>query len=83
MILQASGLVKKYGEHTALRGLDLTVDAGEVFCLLGANGAGKTTTIQLFLGFIEPRRAVPKSKGLRCVNTPSKPRNTWLISPKT
>ena len=42
MILQATGLVKHYGDHVALRGLDLAVDAGEVFCLLGANGAGKT-----------------------------------------
>ena len=64
MILQASGLVKHYGEHVALRGLDLEVDAGEVFCLLGANGAGKTTTIQLFLGFIEPTSGSAKIKGL-------------------
>ena len=45
MILQASALVKNYGPHVALRGLDLEVQAGEVFCLLGANGAGKTTII--------------------------------------
>lgn len=53
-MLQAQQLLKNYGEHTALKGLDLDVGEGEVFCLLGANGAGKTTTIQLFLGFIEP-----------------------------
>ena len=64
MVLQASGLVKHYGEHVALRGLDLSVGAGEVFCLLGANGAGKTTTIQLFLGFIEPTAGSAKIKGL-------------------
>ena len=54
MSLEAKDLVKHYGNNIALRGLDLRVNAGEVFCLLGANGAGKTTTIQLFLGFIEP-----------------------------
>ncbi len=64
MILQAQNLVKHYGEHVALRGLELAVDAGEVFCLLGANGAGKTTTIQLFLGFIEPTSGSAKIKGL-------------------
>jgi ABC-2 type transport system ATP-binding protein len=64
MILQAQGLVKHYGDHVALRGLDLQVDGGEVFCLLGANGAGKTTTIQLFLGFIEPTEGSAKIKGL-------------------
>ena len=55
-MLAASDLAKHYGDIVALRGLDLEVRAGEIFCLLGANGAGKTTTIQLFLGFIEPTR---------------------------
>lgn len=64
MVLQAQKLVKHYGEHVALVGLDLEVAAGEVFCLLGANGAGKTTTIQLFLGFIEPTSGSAKIKGL-------------------
>jgi ABC-2 type transport system ATP-binding protein len=64
MILEARDLVKHYGDHVALRGLNLAVDAGEVFCLLGANGAGKTTTIQLFLGFIEPTEGSAKIKGL-------------------
>lgn len=50
-MLQANGLTKIYGEHKALDGLNLTVNRGEIFCLLGQNGAGKTTTINLFLGF--------------------------------
>ncbi|WP_293786341.1 ATP-binding cassette domain-containing protein [uncultured Pedobacter sp.] len=50
-MLEAIGLTKKYGEHIALNNLNLKVEAGEVFCLLGQNGAGKTTTINLFLGF--------------------------------
>ncbi len=62
--LQASSLVKHYGSHVALCGLDLQVAAGEVFCLLGANGAGKTTTIQLFLGFIEPTSGSAQIQGL-------------------
>ncbi len=53
-MLEAIALTKHYGDFIALRGLDLRIEPGEVFCLLGANGAGKTTTIQLFLGFIEP-----------------------------
>ncbi len=55
-MLEAIALEKQYGDVTALKGLDLRVEPGEVFCLLGANGAGKTTTIQLFLGFIKPTR---------------------------
>ncbi len=50
-MLQATSLTKVYGEHTALNSLNLTVEKGEIFCLLGQNGAGKTTTINLFLGF--------------------------------
>jgi len=53
-VLEARGLTRRFGAHTALNHLDLTVRPGEVVCLLGANGAGKTTTLNLFLGFLEP-----------------------------
>lgn len=53
-VLQAIRLSKHYNDSTALSNLDLIVDRGEIFCLLGQNGAGKTTTINLFLGFIQP-----------------------------
>jgi len=52
-MLQANNLTKTYGKHSALSQLNLSVDKGEIFCLLGQNGAGKTTTINLFLGLIE------------------------------
>lgn len=54
IMLQAISLSKNYGSYQALSQLNLTVNPGEVYCLLGQNGAGKTTTINLFLGFIEP-----------------------------
>jgi ABC-2 type transport system ATP-binding protein len=53
-MLQAISLSKNYGSYQALTQLNLTVNPGEVYCLLGQNGAGKTTTINLFLGFIAP-----------------------------
>ena len=53
-MIEAVGLSKKYGDLQALNSLYLKVEAGDIFCLLGANGAGKTTTINLFLNFIEP-----------------------------
>jgi ABC-2 type transport system ATP-binding protein len=53
MIL-TEGLVKRYGRHPALQGLDLTVQPGEVFGYLGPNGAGKTTTIRLLLDLLRP-----------------------------
>ncbi len=53
-MLEAKKLTKKYGDFTALDNLNLRVNGGEIYCLLGANGAGKSTTINLFLDFIEP-----------------------------
>ncbi len=46
-VIQARGLVKRYGEVTALAGLDLTVPEGTVLGLLGPNGAGKTTAVRV------------------------------------
>lgn len=53
-MLIAEGLHKRYGDHVALKSLDLTVGHGEIYALLGPNGAGKTTTINCFLGFLRP-----------------------------
>jgi ABC-2 type transport system ATP-binding protein len=50
-VLQATQLGKQYNGTAALRDLNLSIDKGEIFCLLGQNGAGKTTTINIFLGF--------------------------------
>src|SRR5690606_30981584 len=54
VVLEARGLVKRYGGVTAVAGIDLSVEAGEVIGLLGPNGAGKTTTILMLLGLTEP-----------------------------
>jgi ABC-2 type transport system ATP-binding protein len=69
-MLQATGLTKRYGGQTALEGLNLTIERGEVFCLLGANGAGKTTTINLFLNFIPPTEGNASINGLDVVKYP-------------
>ena len=49
--IRIRGLVKTYGEHRAVDGLDLDIHRGEVFALLGPNGAGKTTTVEVLEGF--------------------------------
>ena len=53
-MLEAVNLSKKFDGVDALINLNLLVNQGEIYCLLGQNGAGKTTTINLFLGFIRP-----------------------------
>lgn len=53
-MLEAIQLRKEYGSVVALKGLNLKVAPGEIYCMLGANGAGKTTTVNCFLGFIRP-----------------------------
>ncbi|ADH86087.1 ABC transporter ATP-binding protein [Desulfurivibrio alkaliphilus] len=53
-ILEVSGLSKRFGAHQAVKDLDLTVGAGEIFGFLGPNGAGKTTTIRMLVGLLKP-----------------------------
>ena len=49
--IEVRGLTKSYGEVHAVRGIDLTVERGQIFALLGPNGAGKTTTVEILEGY--------------------------------
>lgn len=53
-VLNVRGLGRRYGEFDALRGLDLTVAAGECVAVIGHNGSGKTTAVRLIAGLLEP-----------------------------
>ena len=63
-LVKLSGLSKRYGEFTAVAGLDLDVMRGEVFALLGPNGAGKTTTIRMLMGILQPSAGSATVDGL-------------------
>jgi ABC-2 type transport system ATP-binding protein len=54
LAVAASKLSKRYGPVVAVDGVDLRVEPGEIYALLGLNGAGKTTTIRMMLGMIRP-----------------------------
>lgn len=53
-MIQLAGLTKRYGNFTAVAGMDLSVRRGELFGLLGPNGAGKTTTLRMIAGILQP-----------------------------
>jgi ABC-2 type transport system ATP-binding protein len=50
-VVTVRGLVKRYGSHEAVAGIDLEVRRGEIIAFLGPNGAGKTTTVEILEGF--------------------------------
>jgi ABC-2 type transport system ATP-binding protein len=52
-VVSIQGLRKSYGDHEAVRGIDLEIHRGEIFAFLGPNGAGKTTTVEILEGFRE------------------------------
>ena len=72
-ILEVRDLVARYGQITALKGISLRVDEGQIVALIGANGAGKSTTLRVISGLLQPatgdvliqgrtiRRATPRA----------------------
>lgn len=80
--LEARAVVAGYRERTILRGLDLTVQPGEIYALLGANGAGKTTTLSLFLGFVRPASGRLRVQGIDPVAEPSRARRQIAYIPE-
>src|SRR4051795_2508404 len=65
-MIETQGLTKTYGAVHALSDLTLSIEAGEVFGLLGPNGSGKTTTIRLLLGLLRPTSGSARVAGFDC-----------------
>ncbi|MDN5274724.1 MAG: transporter, ATP-binding protein [Candidatus Saccharibacteria bacterium] len=63
VIIKTTELTKKYGDHTVLDALNLTIHEGEVFGFLGHNGAGKTTTVNILTTLLEPTSGSAKICG--------------------
>ncbi len=82
-MLQAKNLSKTYGEQTALYSLNLTINEGEIFALLGQNGAGKTTTINCFLGFIEPSSGTASINGISVADNALETKKYLAYIPET
>ncbi|TFU15903.1 ABC transporter ATP-binding protein [Thermus tengchongensis] len=71
-VIETHGLTKRYGRVVAVEDLNLEVQEGEVFGLLGPNGSGKTTTILMLLGLTEPTRGEARVLGLDPMREPLK-----------
>lgn len=82
-VLDAIDLSKTYGNNDALKGLNLSIKPGDIYCLLGANGAGKTTTINLFLNFIAPTAGAAKVNGLDVTAHPLETKKFLAYIPET
>ncbi|SHF80994.1 ATP-binding cassette domain-containing protein [Geodermatophilus nigrescens] len=65
--VEVSGLVKTFGDVEAVRGIDLSVRAGELFGFLGPNGAGKSTTIQILCTLLRPTAGAARVAGFDVV----------------
>jgi len=81
-ILSAANVAAGYGPKPVLRGLDLHIQAGEIYALLGANGAGKTTTLSVFLGFVTPTSGTVRVAGIDPVADPAKARQQLAYIPE-
>jgi ABC-2 type transport system ATP-binding protein len=69
-MIEASGLVKRFGKTTALDGLDLVADRGTILAVLGPNGAGKTTFVRCIATLIRPDAGTLRVFGHDVVNEP-------------
>ncbi len=67
--VEVRGLVKRYGDLTAVAGVDLTVNTGDVYGYLGPNGAGKTTSLRMMLGLIRPTEGTVRLFGRNPMQT--------------
>lgn len=76
-------LSKKYNGYTALNNLTLSINEGDIFCLLGANGAGKTTTINILLGFISPSSGEASINGFSVTEHASEIKKNVAYIPET
>src|SRR3979411_464521 len=73
-VIQATGLVKRYKDLDAVRGIDLEVKRGEIFGFLGPNGAGKSTTISILCTLLVPSAGTAKGAGIGVRQDPARVR---------
>lgn len=78
--METISLSKRYGKNDALRGLDFTVDEGEIMVILGPNGSGKTTLLMILCTILKPTSGIAKVLGIDVVQEGTKVRETMGIA---
>ena len=68
--VEAKGLIKRFGDFTAVNALDMTIPRGSFYAFLGPNGAGKSTTISLLTGIYAPDGGSLSLLGIDAVKDP-------------
>ena len=81
VVVRLAGLTVRYGDATALEGLDLELVRGEVFGLLGPNGAGKTTTVRALVGLLAPTAGTVEVAGRDMAREPLEARRALAFVP--
>ena len=80
--IQIENLVKRFGDVTALDGLSLEIEEGEIFGLLGPNGAGKSTTINILSGLLAPTQGSAKVGGFDIAKDPENVKKIIGVCPQ-
>jgi ribose transport system ATP-binding protein len=81
LLLEATGIAKRYGAVTALRNASLSVRPGEVHALMGANGAGKSTLVKILTGAVRPDAGTILVRGTASdLHSPSAARRSGVVS---
>jgi ABC-2 type transport system ATP-binding protein len=74
-IIRTRGLIKRFGDFTAVDNLSIEVAAGSIFAFLGANGSGKSTTIRMLIGLLRPTAGTITVDGIDVIRHPRQVRD--------
>lgn len=77
--IELQSITKRYGDQSAVRDLSLSIQRGELFCLLGPSGCGKTTTLSMIAGFIHPNSGEILFDDQPMVGVPVQKRNIGMV----